>query len=145
MPEVRPGQVHYAVCSKVGGVTHGQVTTEDGFVGQAIKQQAAPAGTGLGAAAITLIAQNENFIIQIKGRIYIANTSNGLVGGIALTATKGATVYYNTATNLLVLAGPASATLLRFGRVTEVAGAALSRGVGTGMMRVDLDAKDGLL
>lgn len=145
MPEVRPGQVHYAVCSKATGWTHGQACAEDGFVGQAIKQQAAPAGTGLGAAAITVVAQNENFIIQIKGRIYLANTTTGLVGAAALSAVKGSPLYFTTTTNVLSITGTLSATVLRFGRVTEVAGAALSRGVGTGMMRVDLDAKDGLI
>lgn len=140
MPEVRPGQVHYATATAV--LTHGQACAVDGFVGQAIKQQAAPAGTGLGALAITQIAIGEKFIIQIKGRIYLANTTTGLTGGGALAAIKGSPVYITLATGILNITGPASGTVARFGRVTEIAP---ERGIATGNIRVDLDAKDGLL
>lgn len=140
MPEVRPGQVHYAVAT--AALTHGQAVAIDGFVGQALKQVAAPAGTGLGATAITQIAIGEQFIVQLKGRIYLANTTTGLAGGSALSAVKGSPVYITIATNVLNLTGPASGTVARFGRVTEIAP---SRGIATGNMRVDLDAKDGLL
>ena len=142
MPEVRPGEVHYATRT-VGTIKHGQACTEGGFVGFAIKQQAYPAGTGLGATAITDIIVGEAFIIQIKGRVYCANTVTGIAGGAALSAVKGSALYITSTTGLLsISAGPATATLLRFGRVTEVAP---ERGVGTGSIRVDLDAKDGLL
>jgi hypothetical protein len=137
MPEVRPGEVHYATAT--AALKHGQATAIDGFVGQALKQQAYPAGTGLGAAAITDIAIGEKFIVQIKGRVYFANTTTGLVGGPALSAVKGSPLYITIASGLLAITGTVSATVYRFGRVTEVAG---ERGVGTGMMRVDLDAKD---
>jgi hypothetical protein len=140
MPEVRPGEVHYATAT--AALKHGQATAIDGFVGQALKQQAYPAGTGLGAAAITDIAIGEKFIVQIKGRIYLANTQTGLDGAAALAAVKGSPVYITIASGILNIAGPASATVARFGRVTEVAG---ERGVGAGKIRVDLDAKDGLL
>jgi hypothetical protein len=138
--ETRPGQVHYATATAI--LTHGQACVIDGFVGQAIKQQAAPAGTGLGASAITQIAIGEKFIVQIKGRIYMANTQTGLAGATALSAIKGSPVYITIATGILNITGPASGTVARFGRVTEVAP---ERGVATGNMRVDLDAKDGLL
>ena len=140
MPEVRPGEVHYATAT--AALVHGQATAIDGFVGQALKQQAYPAGTGLGAAAITAIAIGEKFIVQIKGRVYLANTQTGLDGATALAAVKGSPVYITIATGILNIAGPASASVARFGRVTEIAG---ERGVGTGKIRVDLDAKDGLL
>jgi hypothetical protein len=140
MPEVRPGEVHYATAT--AALKHGQACAIDGFVGQAIKQQAYPAGTGLGAPAITDIGVGEKFVVQIKGRVYLSNTQTGLDGATALGAVKGSPVYITLATGVLNTAGPASATVARFGRVTEVAG---ERGVGTGKIRVDLDAKDGLL
>lgn len=125
MPEVRPGQVHYAVATKA--VANGAPCTEDGFSGVALKQVAAPAGTGLGSVLITQVQIGENFIIQIKGRVYVDNL---------ISAVKGSPVYIIAASNLLTLT---VGTNLKFGRVTEVAG---TRGVGTGKMRVDLDAKD---
>lgn len=128
MPEVRPGQVHYATATKA--VDHGKPCTEDGFVGIAIKQQAAAAGVGLGDTTITRVGVGENFIIQIKGRVYVDNL---------ISATKGAPIYIVAATNLLTLTSNSGANP-KFGRVTELAG---TRGVGTGKMRVDLDAKDG--
>jgi hypothetical protein len=140
MPEVRPGEVHYATAT--AALKHGQACAVDGFVGQALKQQAYPAGAGLGDPAIQNIAVGEKFIVQVKGRIYLSNTQTGLDGATALGAVKGSPVYITPATGVLSLVGPATATLARFGRVTEVAG---ERGVGTGKIRVDLDAKDGLL
>lgn len=125
MPEVRPGQVHYTVATKA--VNHGAPCTEDGFVGIAIKQVAAPAGTGLGATAITQVAVAEAFIIQIKGRVYVPN---------GISAVKGSPIYIVAASNALTLTAGGN---LKFGRCTEVAG---TRGVGAGQMRVDLDAKD---
>jgi hypothetical protein len=139
MPEVRPGEVHYA---KRGGaaptIKHGQPILQDGFAGIALKQQAYPAGTGLGAAAITDIVANENYIVQIKGRVYIAQTVTGLVGGTALAMAKGDTLYVSDA-GVVAKTGPVSATVAKLGRVTEVAP---ERGVGAGMARVDLDARD---
>lgn len=140
MPEVRPGQVHYTTATKA--VNHGAPCSEDGFHGIAIKQVAAPAGTGLGSALITAVAIGEKFIIQFKGRVYLANTTNGQTGGGALSAVKGSGIYITIATNLLTLTGPASGTVGRFGRCTEVAG---ERGVGAGQIRIDLDARDTLL
>jgi hypothetical protein len=137
MPEVRPGEVHYATA--VRALKQGQACAVDGFVGIAIKQQAAPAGTGLGAPEITTIAIGEKFIIQIKGRVYVFNTVTGLAGAAPLAAVKGSPVYITLATDALNIAGPASATVGRFGRVTEIAP---ERGVGTGAIRIDLDAKD---
>jgi hypothetical protein len=132
MPDFRPGQVHYAVATKA--VLHGAPCSEDGFTGVAIKQIAAPAGTGLGSTLITTVAIGEAFIIQIKGRVYVANTGTGS------PYVKGDTLYLTLATYALTKTGPQVAgTTHKFGRVTEVAG---TRGVGTGQMRVDLDAKD---
>ena len=144
MPEVRPGEVHYVGARARAPATpkHGQPCTADGFVGIAIKQQPPPGGTGLNDPAHTTIGATEAFIIQIKGRVYIDNTVTGIAGGGALSAIKGSPIYMTLATGVLNIAGPASATVARFGRCTEIAG---ERGVGTGKIRVDLDAKDGLL
>jgi hypothetical protein len=130
VPEVRPGQVHYATATKA--VNHGAPCIENGVPGIAIKQVAAPAGTGLGAAAITQVAIGEKVIIQEKGRVYVPNTRQE--GG---TFAKGDPVYIRTADNLLTAVN----TNVKFGRCVEIAG---ERGVGAGQMRVDLDMKDQL-
>lgn len=129
MPEVRPGQVFYAVATKA--VAHGAPCTELGFAGIAIKQTAAVAGVGLGDPTITTVQVGESFIIQIKGRVYVSNAN--AAGG---TFSKGDPVYIIAASNALT---SASAGNGKFGRVADVAPA---RGVGTGRVTVDLDAKD---
>lgn len=127
MPESRPGKGHYATATKA--VLHGLPCIEDGFCGVAVKQIAAPAGTGLGATAITQVGIGEKFFIITKGTVYVDNL---------ISATKGAPIYIVSATNLLTLTSNSGANP-KFGRVEALAG---ERGVGTGKMRVDLDAKD---
>lgn len=130
MPEVRPGAVEYVTATKA--VLHGAPCTENGFVGTAVKDVAAPAGTGLGSVLINQVQVAEKFKIIVKGRVYVPNTRNE--GG---AFAKGDPVYIIAASNLLTAV---VGTNLKYGRVAEIAG---ERGVGTGMMRVDLDAKDG--
>lgn len=130
MSEERPGNAFYAVATKA--VQHNAPCIELGFSGRAVKQIAAPAGTGLGATIITQIQVGEAFIIRDKGRHYFPNTRSE--GG---TFAKGDPVYIIAATNLLTATSNSGANP-KFGRVAEIAG---ERGVGTGMMRVDLDAK----
>jgi hypothetical protein len=119
--------MHYATATKA--VNHGLPCVEVGFVGVAVKQQAAPGGTGLGATAITQVGVGEKFGILIKGTVYVANL---------ISAVKGSPVYIVAATNLLTLTSNSGANP-KFGRVEAIAG---ERGVGTGQMRVDMDAKD---
>jgi hypothetical protein len=129
MPEIRPGQVHY-VTAATKAVSHGAPAIEDNFCGVAIKQQAAPAGTGLGATAITQVAVGEPFIIQHKGQVLVVNSRQE--GG---TFAKGAAVYIRTADNLLTAVTTGN---VRFGRVEAIA---TERGIPAGQMRVDLDSK----
>lgn len=128
MPEWRPGQIHYTTATKA--VNHGAACTEDGVAGMAVKQLAAPAGTGLGAAALTSIGIGEKFIIVKRGRVYLPNAGTGS------PYTKGTPLYIIAATNVVT---NSAAGNIKLGRVIEVAG---ERGVGTGMMRVDLDDRD---
>jgi len=129
MPEVRPGQRVYVTATKA--VNHGFPCTELGFTGVAIKQLLPPGGTGLASNLFVQVQVGEKFVIQTKGQVYVANTD-----AAATTFAKGAAVYIIAATNLLT---SASAGNLKFGRVMEIAG---ERGVGTGQMRVDLEARD---
>lgn len=138
--------MHYATATAAR--QHGDICAEDNVVGVAVKQKAVPAGAAAGAATQQAIASGEPFAIISKGVVQIYNTTNGRSGGTALSAVKGSPVYVTVAAGAtptaptLALAGPATATLLKVGRVVEVAG---QRGTPTGMMRVDLDKKDGLL
>jgi Uncharacterized conserved protein (DUF2190) len=121
-----PGARKYVVATKI--TNHRAPCIEKNFAGQAIKQKAAPGGTGLGATALTQIGVGEQFVIITKGLVYLDNT---------VPFAEGDPVYIVAATNALTAV---SAGNVKFGRVYEVAG---QRGVGTGKMRVDLDAKDG--
>lgn len=127
MTEIRPGAREYVVATKA--VVHGAPCVEKNYVGVALKQIAAPAGTGLGSSLINTIQVTEAFVIATKGRVYITNPASAFA--------KGDPVYITVADNSLV-AG-AGTGIVKFGRVAEIAG---ERGVGTGKMRVDLDAKD---
>lgn len=128
MPEWRPGQIEYFTATKA--VNHGAPCTELGVAGIAIKQVAAPAGTGLGAATITQVGIGEQFAIVKRGRVYVDNAGTGA------PYAKGATLYIIPASNLLT---NSAAGNVKFGRVVEVPP---TRGVGTGKMRVDLDDRD---
>ena len=138
--------MHYATATAAR--QHGDLCAEDSVVGQAVKQKAVGSGVAAGAAIQQAIASGEAFAIISKGVIQIPNTVTGRAGGAALNAVKGSPVYVTVAAGAtpaapaLALAGPASATLLKVGRVVEVAG---QRGTPTGLMRVDLDKKDSLL
>lgn len=129
MSEEVHGRAFYCVATKV--VAHNAPATELGIAGRAVKQLAAPVGTGLGSTLITNVQIGEAFIIRSKGRHYFTNSRSE--GG---TFAKGDAVYIIPATNLLTAV---STSNVKFGRVVEIAG---ERGVGTGKMRVDLDMRD---
>jgi hypothetical protein len=120
MPEIRPGRAFYFTADKV--VAHGAPVHFLGRVGIAIKSDAYPAGTGLGAAAITDIAIGERSHIETMGRVLVDNLLDFEVGD---------DVDIDPATNLLVAGGAGVA----FGSVAEVEG---DRGCPAGKMRVDL-------
>lgn len=128
----RPGERFYPT-QATKAVLHGAPCAENGVVGVAIKQVAAPFGTGLGSALINQVQVAEKFVIDTKGIVEVINT--GISG-----ATKGAPVYITVATNALTLTGPASAGVTeKFGRVAELAG---ERKTPTGKLRINLDMKD---
>jgi hypothetical protein len=134
MPEQRPGTI-LAIPSATRAVNHGAVTVEPntatGIPGVAVKTAAAPAGTGLGAAAINQIQVGEQFNLIVKGKVYIDNP-----GGVF---TRFQAVYVTGTTGVLTATAAGNVLL---GRVTEIAG---DRGVGTGKMRVDLDLKSSVI
>ncbi len=141
--EQRKGDVHY-VTAATAAVLHGAPVEEDGFVGIAVKQIEAPAGTGLRNDAgttpnpdIYTIKVGEAFVIRLKGLVYVTNARQE--GG---TFAVGDPVYINASsdgTDPNELSNTSAGSHLKFGRVEAIAG---SRGVGTGKMRVNLDAKD---
>jgi hypothetical protein len=126
MPYERPGERYYPAAA-TKAVLHGAPCVEDGICGIAIKQQAAPFGTGLGAAVINQVQVGEDFVIDCKGIVEVA-----AIGG----ASKGELIYITDATNALGNAGGAGTHV--FGKVVELAG---ERGTLTGNMRVNLDLK----
>lgn len=128
---IREGRTHYATATK--SVVHGAPCTEDGFVGTAVKKQAAAAGIGLGDASIYTVAVGEKFHIELKGTRVVANVNKA--GG---TFAVGDKVYIDPVDNGLT---SSTSSTLKYGRVEELAGG--RSGVPTGQMLVNLDMKDG--
>lgn len=131
MPYSRPGAVKVDVIA-TRQVNHGTLTWEEGVAGVAVKTLADPATAGLVSPKVIPISEAFNMIV--KGVVQITNPS--------ATFAKGDPVYITKTTGVLNNTGPMSGTVAPVGRVTEIAG---TRGTPTGLMRVDLDLKDGLL
>lgn len=129
MPYLRPGVISYHVATKQ--VVHGNPVVEDGVAGVAIKQQ--EQSWTLGTANRNVIGVGESFAIAHQG---VAQVAASLLAG----ATKGQSVYINTTNNALSATG--GANLVPFGRVIELAGG--NRGVPTGFLRIDMNARDGI-
>ena len=125
MPYERPGERFYPT-QATKAVMHGFPCVEEGVAGVAIKQVAAPFGTGLGATIIKQVQVGEDFVIDCEGIVEVPNT------GIAAAA-KGALVYITEADNTLSLASGVGK--LRVGRVFELAG---ERQTPTGKLRIKL-------
>jgi Uncharacterized conserved protein (DUF2190) len=130
MAQNRPGRAHYATATKE--VAHGAPCVEDNFAGIAIKQIAAPGGTGLGDDLITKVQVGEQFIIEHKGLWTVPN-----VDAAAATFAVGDDVWIDPDDNTTTSAHAGNEA--KFGRVEAIAG---QRGTPTGKMRVDLDARD---
>lgn len=122
----RPGRVVYLTAAS--DLTHGQAVKQSGFVGQAIKQAAPSWQTGY--SAVKTIATDEDYALRIKGVVCVPST------GISSPAVGDAV--YITSGNALT---KTSSSNTAFGRIVGVAG---SRGVPTGFVRIDLDAKDSI-
>lgn len=126
MPENRPGRGIHVTNESGGNLTHGQVVKVDNFVGIAVKQKAVNWDKGLADQA--LIPVGEDFFLITKGEVMVPEVS-GAAKGDAIYITSGNALTKTSSSNTA------------FGRVYNVAG---ERGVPTGKMRVDLDAKDSI-
>lgn len=123
MPYKRPGEGVYVTATKE--VLHGKPSTENGFVGVAVKQKAA--GWNSVVADASKILVGEKFFLITKGIVQV-----DAVEGFAV----GDPTYIKAADNTL----NETNTNLKFGRVVEVAG---QRGTPAKKVRINLDMKDG--
>lgn len=126
MPYDRPGHIYYTVNATGSPLAHNVACLSDNRVGVSIKQQAADPTAGLVNPA--MIANGEKFAMKVKGIVQVAST------GIT-TPAVGNVVYITTANALTSTVGSNA----KYGRISEIAG---TRGVPTGYVRIDLDAKD---
>lgn len=125
MPYSRPGKDFYYTATKA--VQHGAPVVEAGITGVAIKQKAAPFGTGpADNVALSRVEVGEDFAILVKGIVQVPFVS---------TSVKGDPIYIVAASNALTKTASAN---VKYGVVVEVQG---QRGCPTGFMRVDLDLK----
>jgi hypothetical protein len=124
MPYKRPGESQY-VTNKTGGtLTHGQPFGNGKFVGVAVKQKAPSFADGM--AVQNVIADNEEFLLIVKGVVQVTTISGLEVGD---------KVFITNENKLTETEGSNQ----KFGRVVEVAG---ERGTPAGAVRIDLDKKD---
>lgn len=125
MPYSRPGKDFYFTATKA--VQHGAPVTEAGITGVAIKQKAAPFGTGPASnVALSRVEIGEDFAILVKGVVQVPFVS---------TSVKGDPIYIIAASNTLTKTASGN---VKFGVVVEVQS---QRGTPSGLMRVDLDLK----
>lgn len=97
MPAQGPGARHTAVATKQ--CLHGQIVTEDNFVGSAFKVKQMPVHTAPGAAALRTIEVGEIFEIEIGGVQEAAAAA-----GIAAAAV-GDKIWIHPADNTLIRTG----------------------------------------
>lgn len=116
----RPGHRKYATAATTH--IHGAPVLYEGVGGIALKQKTVSSGAGSGAVQ-TQIANGEQFVMIVKGRVEVPT-----LGG----AVRGTPVYITAAHALTAT----STGNTKFGLVVELAG---QRGTSTGKMRVDLD------
>jgi hypothetical protein len=129
MPQVGPATAHYAVAGVA--VLHGDPACEDGFAGIAIKTQ--EQSWTLGIANRSQIGVGEAYTIWHKGKVYVRSS---LISAPAV----GDPLFIAEATNALTKA--TAAGLFPFGKIDAVAGG--NRGVPTGYVSVDMDARDAI-
>lgn len=123
MPENRPGRgVH--VKNGSTAINHADPVKNSNYVGQAIKQKGV--GWELGLDAQAVIAKDEEYFLVTKGLVVVDEVSGNA---------KGDAIYITSENVLTKTKGENTP----FGRVYNVAG---ERGLPTGKVRIDLDAKD---
>jgi hypothetical protein len=121
----RPGAGTHVVNDSGGTLAHNQPAKLQNYVGVVVKQKATHWSDGLAAEAV--IQTGEQAWMITKGIVQV-DTVSGFAKGDAVYITSG-NVLTETATSNT-----------KFGRVIEVVGG--GRGVPTGKVRIDLDAKD---
>jgi hypothetical protein len=121
----QPGRMKRATATKV--TPHGGACIEENFPGVAVKTKAKPWSEGL--VSPQTIAIGEDFNQIVKGVVEVPQVSG---------AARGAAIYITAASNALSTTATGN---VAFGRVVDSQG---QRGLPTGKMRVDLDAKDSL-
>lgn len=126
MPVNRPGRGKYVVNDSGGPLDHGQPAILDNYVGVTIKQKGNNWDVPVADQAV--IAEGEQLFLITKGEVEVDQ-----VGSLA----TGDAVYI-TAANALTATASGNT---KFGRVADSQG---ERGLPTGKMRVDLDAKDSI-
>jgi len=127
MPYKRPGESKYVTNETGANLAHGApfVDKTKAFVGIAVKQKAV--GFAEGMAAQNVIVDDEEFLLIVKGVVQVATVSGFAVGDDVWIDPDDNKLTETTTENV------------KFGRVVEIAG---ERGTPTGMVRIDLDAKD---
>lgn len=125
----RPGRGVYVTADK--SITHGAAAKQSNLVGVAVKQVNVPLTSGL--AAQNVIVSGERYFLITKGEIEVADP------GLSSPAI-GDAVYITDADNVITKSSGAGKTAL--GRITAISTS--GRGVSTGRVRIDLDAKDSI-
>lgn len=134
----RPGRGLYL--NATAAIPHGDLTVERNMVGSAIKQQAYDSDSARGPGR-KLIAIGERFFLRTKG-VCEAETGTGKQGAAVAAAAVGDAIFIATGAGADArgtLHAAAAAGRVKLGRVHAVPGV---HGTPTGILRVDMDAKD---
>lgn len=121
-----PGHVAYVVAGVQ--LNHGDIASDNGFVGEAVKQKIPAADAARANRAI--IAAGEAYVLLITGVVEAP-----LAGPLSAVA-KGDLVWVTDATNVLVTAAGSGKTVL--GRVCSLPG---ERGTPADKVRINLNIK----
>lgn len=118
-------------------VMHGQLASDDGFVGRVIKTSIPAQDAARATRALVLAGESYNLRPRNVAEVKIVSTASAGVAAWDITGvTKGALVYITDATNVLTLAAAGGKSVL--GKVTHLAG---EQGTPANTVRVDLQQK----
>lgn len=122
-----PGEVAYVTFTKA--CTHGDLVTESGFVGVAVKQQT--------PAADALRSTRNQIAVNEKGLLLISNVAEVPNTGALASPTKGQMVYIVTSSNALATTSNSGANLV-VGKIASLPG---ERGTPSNRVRINLRQK----